>query len=123
MKTPQELRAEADRIERQQSERKYQDGRKKGDAFEKEHSMRVYASDDYCGLELKEITFYYGYEETLCPHHNKKDCDCNEKEWCFVAKEKGKETMRLSVSNLHPQVGEEPLWYLVAGIGHWLNKN
>ncbi len=122
MKTPQELRAEASRIEQQQREKKQSELRKKRDDFEQKHNMRIYTSDDYCGLELKKVTFYYGYEEALCPFHKLKDCECDEKEWCFVVKEKGKETTRIPKSKLHPEADEEPFWYLVAGIGHWLGS-
>lgn len=128
-KTPMELRAEAARIEREQHEKERIMKRQKKQDFIKKTGIDVYTSDDYCGLEAKGISFYYGYEVTACPvnsHKDEDDCyekDCDKREWCFVATENGVEVMKLTKSELHPEEGEEPFWYLIAGIGHYLNKH
>ena len=99
---------------------------KKEEEFRKESKLDVYTSDDYCGLEVGDYSFYYGYEVTVCPvkSHNKncEDNGCEKREWAFEAKVKDKSVLVLATSELHPKEGEEPFWYLVAGIGHFLMR-
>lgn len=127
-KTPQELRNEADRIESAQREAARLTKLQKKKDFIKRTGIDVYTSDDYCGLEANGVSFYYGYEVTMCPvnsHKNSDDCyekNCEKREWCFVATEKDKEVMKLTKSQLHPEEEEEPFWYLIAGIGHYLKS-
>lgn len=123
-KTPYELREEARKIELEEAHNKCQERIKERNKFEEETGIEVYTSDDYCGLVSGDMVFYYGYEETYCPiKSHKKDCEdygCEKREWCFVVSKKGKEIMRIPASKIHPENGEEPFWYLVAGIGHYL---
>ena len=94
--------------------------------FEEDSGIYVFTSDDYCGLTIKKpnISFYYGYEETSCPvkshRENCEDNGCEKREWCFTVQVNDKEVMRIPTSKLHPDEGEEPFWYLVAGIGQYL---
>lgn len=83
--------------------------------------MDVYTSDDYCGLESGKYKFYFGYEETFCEEHGTESCD--DSEWAFTAQVDDKEVMRIPKSKLHPTKDEVPFWYLVAGIGMFLNRN
>jgi hypothetical protein len=111
MKTPQELRNEADRIENEERERERMRQIKKKEEFEHVSGIEVYTSDDYCGLTTKNISFYFGYEVT----------DEND-EWCFTVTKNGKKFMKIPKTKLHPEQREEPFWYLIAGIGHYLNS-
>ena len=124
METSQELRRKADILDQEERDKERIVKMSKKKKFIKDTGIEVYTSDDYCGLELKGISFYYGYEETDCPKHsNKEECeekDCEEREWCFVAKNNGKVVTRMRRSEIHPEENEEPFWYLVAGIGHYL---
>lgn len=70
-----------------------------------------YSASDYAGVYGGVVAFYYGYEQTLGD------------EWCFVAKERGVETLRLPQSKLgckDPWGVEENL---LAGIAQWLERN
>lgn len=122
----QELEREAQDLRRDAMEEKRRVELKAKEEFREKNNIDVYASDDYCGLEAGKYKFYYGYEETVCPKHGKKDCsnqwDCEKAEWAFTAEVDGKEVLRLPQSQIYPEKGEEPLWYLVAGIGHFLNS-
>lgn len=72
--------------------------------------MSYYVASDYAGLSGGAVSFYFGYEETLFD------------EWCFVAKEHGKETLRLPQSKL----GVKDRWAveenLMAGVAKWLER-
>lgn len=120
----QELKRQAQQLEYEAHEEKRQAELKAKREFEEKEKMDVYTSDDYCGLTAGKYSFYYGYEETVCPvKSHRKNCEdngCEKREWAFTADVDGKEVMRLSQSQLHPETGEEPFWYLVAGIGHFL---
>lgn len=119
----QQLEREAKELRYQAAEEKRAAERKEKEAFEKQNNMDVYTSDDYCGLEAGRYQFYYGYEEVWCVDHGPacpEGYDCEKSEWAFTAQIDGKEVMRLPKSKLHPEKGEVPFWYLVAGIGHFL---
>jgi hypothetical protein len=90
-------------------------------AFAATTGLDVYASDDYAGLRTKDVDFYYGYERTVCKHEVDYCGDCEDAEWAFTATRAGEELMRLPTSKLTPKTGEEPLYYLLAGIGHYLS--
>ncbi len=128
MKTPHELRVEATRIENEDYGKREKERLRKRDEFEKLYDIQVYTSDDYCGLSVGNISFYYGYEVSFCPiksHKTEDDCyekDCDKREWCFTAEKDGKEILKMPQSKIHPREDEEPFWYLVAGIGHYLKN-
>lgn len=66
--------------------------RDKREKFEKElrdkNRVSFYLSGDYAGMSCKNFSFYYGYEETLCPRHGANPgCACESLEWCFVARD------------------------------------
>lgn len=82
--------------------------------------LDCYAANDYCGLKVGRYRFYYGHEYTV-PPDPEDDWDENI-EWAFVAWIDGEEVLRLPTSELHPKSDEEPLFYLVAGIGHFLKQ-
>jgi len=72
-------------------------------------------SDDYAVLETGIYTFYYGYEEEV------------NDEWAFVAKKGKNEVARYSKSFIENNSdiknrSDEPDYYLLAGIGLFLNK-
>jgi hypothetical protein len=121
-----ELEEKAKRLRIEASQEKYKAENNKKREFEETQKIDVYTSDDYCGLTLPNISFYYGYEETQCPvKSHRKNCEdngCEKREWCFVVTIKGKKVMKIPTSKLHPTEGEEPFWYLVAGMGHYLKK-
>lgn len=70
--------------------------------------MNAYTNDDYAGLDMGDIKFYYGYEETHCNTHGADSgaCEedgCDEQEWCFVARGKGgKILLKATRSELDP---------------------
>jgi hypothetical protein len=88
---------------------------------------QVYYSDDYAGCENGKHSFYFGYEKTFCKLHGKdSDCECENKEDCFVVDVDSKEVMRLTrteieklVSYASPELSEPPQ-YLLAGIMEYL---
>jgi len=85
--------------------------------------IEVFYSDDYAGCENGKFSFYFGYEMTFCKLHGKDtDCECENKEDCFVARVDKKEAMRLTrgeievlVEYASPELSEPPQ-YLMAGI-------
>ena len=119
-----ELKERIRRLELKEAEKKRQEEDRKINKFEESTGIHIYTSDDYCGLELPFIHFYYGYEETYCKKHGKnKDCedrDCEKNEWAFTVTIRKKEVMRIPKSKLHPEKEGQPFWYLIAGIGHYL---
>jgi len=58
--------------------------------MEKKNEPNVYSSSDYAGLVSGTFSAYYGYEE-----------ENEDGEWCFVAKDNGKEILRIPSSDLH----------------------
>lgn len=120
----QELEKQAQQLRYEAREEKRRAELKAKEEFVTTKKMNVYTSDDYCGLTADKYSFYYGYEETVCSvKSHRKNCEdygCEKREWAFTADVDGKEVLRLPTSQLHPTQGEEPFWYLVAGIGHFL---
>lgn len=86
-------------------------------AFEDQTGIDVYWSNDYAGLKSGRYRFYYGYEHTVPPEPDDDDEDA---EWAFVAWVDGEEVMRLPTSEVHPSERENMIFYLLAGIGHFL---
>lgn len=102
-----DLEDEVRRLKLAEHEKKRMATVKKEEEWRKDNKMDVYTSDDYCGLSSDKYSFYFGYEVTKGG------------EWCFTADIDGKQIMKLKQSEIHPAENEEPLWYLVAGIGHF----
>ena len=79
--------------------------------------LDIYYSDDYAGLELEGISFYFGYEEIKGG------------EWTFTVRKGKKLLMKLSQSEIEEQISyqspsdfdDEPYGFLLAGIGIYLN--
>lgn len=96
----------------------------KQSVWEEKENIDVYAKSDYAGLRVGGIEFYFGYEDTFCEEHGTICCVdyCDESEWAFVVKRGSDELMRIPKSKLHPIVGEEMMFYLLAGIGHYLKQ-
>lgn len=83
----------------------------------------VYFSDDYAGMVTELFAFYFGYEVTLCPVHGKdSQCECDERDWCFMASVNGTEVARFTRAELDAYVQRysDPPVYLLAGIGRYL---
>lgn len=53
---------------------------------------RSYSASDYAGIQSRNLSAYYGYEETVG--------DGDDAEWCFVAKVGEKEILRIPASKL-----------------------
>ena len=93
----------------------------------------LFTASDYAELGNKNgLSFYYGYERTICPVHGKdnKIChswDCDKAEWAFVVS-KGKEeiwscgadTLKRCYPDLILNSLNGPESHLLAGIGLWL---
>ena len=98
------------------------------DKFKKDKDIDIYCASDYCGMDVGEYSFYYGYETQKCPnkeHANEKGrCkyDCDEQEWCFKAGVEGGRQMVIPKSDLWPTQDEDMFVYLLSGIGQFLNK-
>lgn len=106
----QQLEEEVRRLKLAEHEKRRLAKLKKEEEWRKDNEMDVYTSDDYCGLRIGSYQFYFGYEVTKGG------------EWCFTADVDGKQVMKLKQSEVHPEEGEVPFWYLVAGIGHFLKQ-
>lgn len=72
-------------------------------------------SDDYASLDTGRFFFYYGYEEPV------------DGGWGFVVKDNKVPVARYSHAKIveeggrfFHEDGEEPMYYLLAGIGLWL---
>jgi len=91
---------------------------------------QVYYSDDYAGCDAERHSFYFGYEKTFCKLHGKdEDCECEDKEDCFVAIVDNKEVLRLTRTELEkltsyasPELSEPPQ-YLLIGVMEYFNQN
>ena len=120
------LKEEANRLELEASQEEFQEGIRKEETYRKTKNIDVYCSDDYAGLEAWKYKFYFGYEETMCPvKGHKEDCEdngCEKREWCFVATVNNKKVMRIPASKLYPKKQEEPMFFLLSGIGLFLQK-
>jgi hypothetical protein len=88
-------------------------------AFEHRTGIHIGVSDDYAVLDCGGLRFYYGYEYTVPPTV---DDDDDDGEWAFVAWQNGNEVLRLPTSEVHPVTREYPMFYLLAGIAHWLTS-
>jgi len=89
--------------------------------------LEVYYSDDYAGCTNGKQEFYFGYEMTFCKRDGKdSDCECKNKEDCFVATVDKKEVLRLTRTEIEKLVNyaspklSEPPQYLMAGIMKYL---
>lgn len=125
LKEAQELERKASQLRMEAHAEAHQKKVAKEQKFREDNDLDVYTSDDYCGLSASKYSFYYGYEVTVCPKHGKNsDCegehDCEKNEWAFEATVNGKVVMTMPTSKLHPKEGEDPFWYLIAGIGHFI---
>lgn len=107
-KSIQELEDELWIKKQQEHERKRLAALAKEKNFRKENGVDVYTSDDYCGMSVGDISFYYGYEVT------------QKGEWCFTATVGEKEVLRLRTSQLWGEDNEEPFFYLLGGIAQFL---
>ena len=76
---------------------------------------------DWANFDIGHLRFYFGYEYTYCKKHgNDKDCDCEEKEECFIVynKKNNKELMRLPESKIIPKpVTDNVFDYMLIGLG------
>lgn len=93
-------------------------------AFKDAAHLNIYQSSDYCGLSIDNLSFYYGYEVTMCPKHKSEEVceqvDCELREWCFTADEGNKEVLKLPTSKLWFINDADIMWYLLSGIAHYL---
>jgi hypothetical protein len=123
-----QLREEARKLEYQAHEEKRIAKLKEEESYRTSSKIDVFCSDDYAGLDSGKYHFYFGYEETYCPvksHKTEDNCyekDCDKREDCFVVSVDNKEVLRVPRSKLYPKEGEEPMFYLLAGIGLFLKK-
>lgn len=98
-----------DKLKWEEHDAKRKAERKAEELFKSSHKIEIYQASDYCGMRNGRTEFYYGYE----------DVDDNE-EWCFTAKEDGVEVMRLPQSKLWYIPDADIMWYLLSGIGQYL---
>jgi len=120
-----ELERKAKEIRRREHAKKMEEHRVKVEEFEKKNKFDIYIANDYCGMRVGGLHFYYGYEETECPKHKNDDCEddgCEKREWCFAARKNQKDIMRLRTSKLHPEEGNDVWFYLLCGIAMYLKK-
>jgi len=93
----------------------------------------MYCSDDYAGMTIGPLEFYYGYEVSKClDHPDKSDeyCDqvsCDGREWCFEVSLDDRTIWLVSMSELekmNPDNGlYSPLEFLVAGVETYFREN
>ncbi len=122
-----ELESTLNILKEEKRKKEREEKEKAEEKIKKETKVTVYHSDDYAGLECGEYSFYFGYEETMCPKHGKNancedDHNCEKNEWAFTATKNGKELMRIPSSKLINEWRDvyEALLY---GIGQFMNKN
>lgn len=110
------------------AQREYAAQREKERQVEKEFRSRkkeldIFQASDYCGMSYGRYSFYYGYERTYCPEHgNDKDQCCDKWEWAFVAYIDHIEEMRLPTSELWYIQDATIVWYLLSGIGQFMDQ-
>lgn len=94
------------------------------EAFKRATNLNIYQSSDYCGMSIGSLSFYYGYEDTMCPkHRSEEQCerlDCELREWCFSVMENDKVLLRLPTSKLWFINDADIMWYLLSGIAQYL---
>lgn len=122
------LKREASRLEQEAHEEERLERLGTEQNYRRTRKIDVYVSDDYAGLDAGDFSFYFGYEQTACPKHKTEEAcervDCEKREDCFVASISNKEVLRIPRSKLYPKEDEEPLFYVLAGIGIFLqNEN
>ncbi len=93
----------------------------------------MYANDDYAGMSIGKLDFYYGYEVTKCLKRPKKteewcdENDCENREWCFVVSSGDKRLWIVSESELKKKNPNDdlydPLRSLVAGIENYFKEH
>lgn len=74
----------------------------------------TYKNDDYAGLEIGNLKFYYGYEVVD-----------KQEDWCFQVKSAGEVLYTVPRRKIEKSVEgrfDEPIDYLMAGIGLWLKE-
>ncbi len=84
----------------------------------------VYTNDDYAGLSANNVSFYFGYEQTVCRKCGERNCSDEDHyedlEWCFVATfPKARKEIFIKESNLE---GRDMAEKLLHGIGLVLNQ-
>lgn len=92
---------------------------------EGETGVRVSCSDDGAIVRAGDLCLYYGYEHTLCPRHGTEqvECECEDREWCFVVTVGRDEVFRKSASELHSAQNRfDVVGALLCGIGLWLRS-
>lgn len=113
------LEKRAQDLRRVASERKRKEERAKLDAFTKAN-YNAYSASDYAGVVMGGMAFYYGYEEQYCKKHEVDDCECGEREWCFLAQKDKEKLLVLTRSDLWPGARiESPEFYLAIGIARY----
>ena len=119
-----EANAERERIEGKMKQLLKRQEEEAKELLRKDTGINVYRASDYCGMSCRGYRFYYGYEATVCPHHgNDSHCDCDEREWAFVAyrRDEKEELLRIPQSKL--TTSQEPvLNNLLAGIGQFIDS-
>jgi hypothetical protein len=92
----------------------------------------MYSNDDYAGMTIGQLEFYYGYEVTKClKHPNKSEEYCEEKEcereWCFEVSLRDKSIWIISKSELKKKNPEtslySPIQFLVAGVETYFKEH
>ena len=103
METIYELKEKLRKAEEAEREKRRQEAMKREKEWRENNIIDVGWSDDYYSLDVGDMSFYYGYEETMCPEWCKcsiDDDDCDKKERCFVARRWKEELMRIPTSKL-----------------------
>lgn len=93
----------------------------------------MYCNDDYAGMTIGPLEFYYGYEVTKCATHPTKsqqyceDMDCCDREWCFAVSKGDDNLYTLSESELKKKNPDDnlysPIKCLVAGVETYFKEN
>lgn len=119
------LEQEAARLRREAHVAKQRRQMARERAFEEQSGIDIGLSDDYAVLAVGGHRFYFGYEFTI-PEDPGDDDDA---EWAFVVHSMSAdgrardEIMRMPQSAVHPSEREDPAFYLLCGIAHYLNRD
>ena len=92
--------------------------------------MDVYKSSDYAGGQHGWMSYYYGYETTACSHcgakigdsYNTCSCGCEETDWCFEVKKKGKTVFVKTSRELECEDAFDVNGCLIAGLMMYIEE-
>lgn len=129
-----ELKRQANEIERklrdirrQEADARERAERERESKLKAAGAPRPFVNDDYIGLDVGDLSFYYGYEVTTCPHkadadyHSCEVDDCDP-EWCFQLKRNKQVIVTIPTSQLNARDKFSVTENLLSAIGLCISR-